>query len=341
MRRKLFLFLAALLGALLWMPAALATTGAPAAAGSSAVEIVAVLLAALALAAAVVLFVAMRRTNQEHERASAEMQRRLREMEAALARRRDEAAGADLGRRVQDLERDVDALDAALTAVERALPRSGAAQPTVTPQPTYGAAAYRPGAPAASVAPVAPIASAAPAPRPVAPVAPVAPAAPVPPPRSAAAAPRGAGARSEEQDLLAAMNRVLSGAESPDRAMQRAFPPAELARVELLHYVRPQRKLQDADYAEFCAYSRINPSNVAVMKTGKYVVPYRISLDAPALADWYDIDRRSDPENAAPHFVLQSLAIARESGETVQNEARESKRLLAVERKGRLVAYNL
>ena len=153
--------------------------------------------------------------------------------------------------------------------------------------------------------------------------------------------PRGAGARSEEQDLLAAMNRVLSGAESPDRAMQRAFPPAELARVELLHYVRPQRKLQDADYAEFCAYSRINPSNVAVMKTGKYVVPYRISLDAPALADWYDIDRRSDPENAAPHFVLQSLAIARESGETVQNEARESKRLLAVERKGRLVAYNL
>ena len=310
MRRKLFLFLAALLGALLWMPAALATTGAPAAAGPSAVEIVAVLLAALALAAAVVLFVAMRRTNQEHERASAEMQRRLRELEAALARRRDEAAGADLGRRVQDLERDVDALDAALTAVERALPRSGAAQPTVTPQPTYGAAAYRPGAPVA-------------------------------PPRSAAAAPRGAGARSEEQDLLAAMNRVLSGAESPDRAMQRAFPPAELARVELLHYVRPQRKLQDADYAEFCAYSRINPSNVAVMKTGKYVVPYRISLDAPALADWYDIDRRSDPENAAPHFVLQSLAIARESGETVQNEARESKRLLAVERKGRLVAYNL
>lgn len=332
MRRKLFLFLAALLGALLWMPAALATTGAPAAAGPSAVEIVAVLLAALALAAAAVLFVAMRRANQEHERASAEMQRRLRELEAALARRRDEAAGADLGRRVQDLERDVDALDAALTAVERALPRSGAAQPTVTPQPTYGAAAYRPGAPAA------PIASAAPAPRPVAPVAP---AAPVPPPRSAAAAPRGAGARSEEQDLLAAMNRVLSGAESPDRAMQRAFPPAELARVELLHYVRPQRKLQDADYAEFCAYSRINPSNVAVMKTGKYVVPYRISLDAPALADWYDIDRRSDPENAAPHFVLQSLAIARESGETVQNEARESKRLLAVERKGRLVAYNL
>lgn len=329
MRRKLFLFLAALLGALLWMPAALATTGAPAAAGPSAVEIVAVLLAALALAAAAVLFVAMRRTNQEHERASAEMQRRLRELEAALARRRDEAAGADLGRRVQDLERDVDALDAALTAVERALPRSGAAQPTVTPQPTYGAAAYRPGAPAA------PIAS---APRPAAPVAPVA---PVPPPRSAAAAPRGAGARSEEQDLLAAMNRVLSGAESPDRAMQRAFPPAELARVELLHYVRPQRKLQDADYAEFCAYSRINPSNVAVMKTGKYVVPYRISLDAPALADWYDIDRRSDPENAAPHFVLQSLAIARESGETVQNEARESKRLLAVERKGRLVAYNL
>ena len=335
MRRKLFLFLAALLGALLWMPAALATTGAPAAAGPSAVEIVAVLLAALALAAAAVLFVAMRRTNQEHERASAEMQRRLRELEAALARRRDEAAGADLGRRVQDLERDVDALDAALTAVERALPRSGAAQPTVTPQPTYGAAAYRPGAPVASGAPVAPIASAAPAPRPVAPVAPVA------PPRSAAAAPRGAGARSEEQDLLAAMNRVLSGAESPDRAMQRAFPPAELARVELLHYVRPQRKLQDADYAEFCAYSRINPSNVAVMKTGKYVVPYRISLDAPALADWYDIDRRSDPENAAPHFVLQSLAIARESGETVQNEARESKRLLAVERKGRLVAYNL
>lgn len=329
MRRKLFLFLAALLGALLWMPAALATTGEPAAAGPSAVEIVAVLLAALALAAAAVLFVAMRRANQEHERASAEMQRRLRELEAALARRRDEAAGADLGRRVQDLERDVDALDAALTAVERALPRSGAAQPTVTPQPTYGAAAYRPGAPAA------PIASAAPAPRPVAPVA------PVPPPRSAAAAPRGAGARSEEQDLLAAMNRVLSGAESPDRAMQRAFPPAELARVELLHYVRPQRKLQDADYAEFCAYSRINPSNVAVMKTGKYVVPYRISLDAPALADWYDIDRRSDPENAAPHFVLQSLAIARESGETVQNEARESKRLLAVERKGRLVAYNL
>ena len=290
------------------------------------------LLAALALAAAAVLFVAMRRANQEHERASAEMQRRLRELEAALARRRDEAAGADLGRRVQDLERDVDALDAALTAVERALPRSGAAQPTVTPQPTYGAAAYRPGAPAASGAPVAS------APRPVAPVAPVA---PVPPPRSAAAAPRGAGARSEEQDLLAAMNRVLSGAESPDRAMQRAFPPAELARVELLHYVRPQRKLQDADYAEFCAYSRINPSNVAVMKTGKYVVPYRISLDAPALADWYDIDRRSDPENAAPHFVLQSLAIARESGETVQNEARESKRLLAVERKGRLVAYNL
>ena len=332
MRRKLFLFLAALLGALLWMPAALATTGAPAAAGPSAVEIVAVLLAALALAAAAVLFVAMRRTNQEHERASAEMQRRLRELEAALARRRDEAAGADLGRRVQDLERDVDALDAALTAVERALPRSGAAQPTVTPQPTYGAAAYRPGAPVASGAPVAPIASAAPAPRPVAPVT---------PPRSAAAAPRGAGARSEEQDLLAAMNRVLSGAESPDRAMQRAFPPAELARVELLHYVRPQRKLQDADYAEFCAYSRINPSNVAVMKTGKYVVPYRISLDAPALADWYDIDRRSDPENAAPHFVLQSLAIARESGETVQNEARESKRLLAVERKGRLVAYNL
>ena len=323
MRRKLFLFLAALLGALLWMPAALATTGAPAAAGPSAVEIVAVLLAALALAAAVVLFVAMRRTNQEHERASAEMQRRLRELEAALARRRDEAAGADLGRRVQDLERDVDALDAALTAVERALPRSGAAQPTVTPQPTYGAAAYRPAAP---------VASGAPAPRPVAPVA---------PPRSAAAAPRSAGARSEEQDLLAAMNRVLSGAESPDRAMQRAFPPAELARVELLHYVRPQRKLQDADYAEFCAYSRINPSNVAVMKTGKYVVPYRISLDAPALADWYDIDRRSDPENAAPHFVLQSLAIARESGETVQNEARESKRLLAVERKGRLVAYNL
>ena len=338
MRRKLFLFLAALLGALLWMPAALATTGAPAAAGPSAVEIVAVLLAALALAAAAVPFVAMRRTNQEHERASAEMQRRLRELEAALARRRDEAAGADLGRRVQDLERDVDALDAALTAVERALPRSGAAQPTVTPQPTYGAAAYRPGAPAASGAPVAPIASAAPAPRPVAPVAPVAPGAP---PRSVAAAPRGAGARSEEQDLLAAMNRVLSGAESPDRAMQRAFPPAELARVELLHYVRPQRKLQDADYAEFCAYSRINPSNVAVMKTGKYVVPYRISLDAPALADWYDIDRRSDPENAAPHFVLQSLAIARESGETVQNEARESKRLLAVERKGRLVAYNL
>ena len=332
MRRKLFLFLAALLGALLWTPAALATTGAPAAAGPSAVEIVAVLLAALALAAAAVLFVAMRRTNQEHERASAEMQRRLRELEAALARRRDEAAGADLGRRVQDLERDVDALDAALTAVERALPRSGAAQPTVTPQPTYGAAAYRP------VAPGAPGASGAPAPRPVAPVAPVA---PVPPPRSAAAAPRGAGARSEEQDLLAAMNRVLSGAESPDRAMQRAFPPAELARVELLHYVRPQRKLQDADYAEFCAYSRINPSNVAVMKTGKYVVPYRISLDAPALADWYDIDRRSDPENAAPHFVLQSLAIARESGETVQNEARESKRLLAVERKGRLVAYNL
>ena len=332
MRRKLFLFLAALLGALLWMPAALATTGEPAAAGTSAVEIVAVLLAALALAAAAVLFVAMRRTNQEHERASAEMQRRLRELEAALARRRDEAAGADLGRRVQDLERDVDALDAALTAVERALPRSGAAQPTVTPQPTYGAAAYRPAAPAAPIAP---------AQRPVAPVAPVAPAAPVPPPRSAAAAPRGAGARSEEQDLLAAMNRVLSGAESPDRAMQRAFPPAELARVELLHYVRPQRKLQDADYAEFCAYSRINPSNVAVMKTGKYVVPYRISLDAPALADWYDIDRRSDPENAAPHFVLQSLAIARESGETVQNEARESKRLLAVERKGRLVAYNL
>lgn len=329
MRRKLFLFLAALLGALLWMPAALATTGAPAAAGTSAVEIVAVLLAALALAAAAVLFAAMRRANQEHERASAEMQRRLRELEAALARRRDEAAGADLGRRVQDLERDVDALDAALTAVERALPRSGAAQPTVTPQPTYGAAAYRPAAPIA------------PAQRPVAPVAPVAPAAPVPPPRSAAAAPRGAGARSEEQDLLAAMNRVLSGAESPDRAMQRAFPPAELARVELLHYVRPQRKLQDADYAEFCAYSRINPSNVAVMKTGKYVVPYRISLDAPALADWYDIDRRSDPENAAPHFVLQSLAIARESGETVQNEARESKRLLAVERKGRLVAYNL
>lgn len=323
MRRKLFLFLAALLGALLWTPAALATTGAPAAAGPSAVEIVAVLLAALALAAAAVLFVAMRRTNQEHERASAEMQRRLRELEAALARRRDEAASADLGRRVQDLERDVDALDAALTAVERALPRSGAAQPTVTPQPTYGAAAYRPGAPVAS------------APRPVAPVAPAA------PPRSAAAASRGAGARSEEQDLLAAMNRVLSGAESPDRAMQRAFPPAELARVELLHYVRPQRKLQDADYAEFCAYSRINPSNVAVMKTGKYVVPYRISLDAPALADWYDIDRRSDPENAAPHFVLQSLAIARESGETVQNEARESKRLLAVERKGRLVAYNL
>lgn len=320
MRRKLFLFLAALLGALLWTPAALATTGAPAAAGPSAVEIVAVLLAALALAAAAVLFAAMRRTNQEHERASAEMQRRLRELEAALARRRDEAAGADLGRRVQDLERDVDALDAALTAVERALPRSGAAQPTVTPQPTYGAAAYRPAAPIA------------PAQRPVAPVA---------PPRSAAAAPRGAGARSEEQDLLAAMNRVLSGAESPDRAMQRAFPPAELARVELLHYVRPQRKLQDADYAEFCAYSRINPSNVAVMKTGKYVVPYRISLDAPALADWYDIDRRSDPENAAPHFVLQSLAIARESGETVQNEARESKRLLAVERKGRLVAYNL
>lgn len=326
MRRKLFLFLAALLGALLWMPAALATTGEPAAAGPSAVEIVAVLLAALALAAAAVLFVAMRRTNQEHERASAEMQRRLRELEAALARRRDEAAGADLGRRVQDLERDVDALDAALTAVERALPRSGAAQPTVTPQPTYGAAAYRPAAPSASGAPSAS------APRP---------AAPVPPPRSAAAAPRGAGARSEEQDLLAAMNRVLSGAESPDRAMQRAFPPAELARVELLHYVRPQRKLQDADYAEFCAYSRINPSNVAVMKTGKYVVPYRISLDAPALADWYDIDRRSDPENAAPHFVLQSLAIARESGETVQNEARESKRLLAVERKGRLVAYNL
>lgn len=149
MRRKLFLFLAALLGALLWMPAALATTGEPAAAGTSAVEIVAVLLAALALAAAAVLFAAMRRANQEHERASAEMQRRLRELEAALARRRDEAAGADLGRRVQDLERDVDALDAALTAVERAAPqRRGAADRD--PQPTYGAAAYRPGAPAAS-----------------------------------------------------------------------------------------------------------------------------------------------------------------------------------------------
>ena len=87
MRRKLFLFLAALLGALLWMPAALATTGAPAAAGPSAVEIVAVLLAALALAAAVVLFVAMRRTNQEHERASAEMQRRWRPRSPAAGTR--------------------------------------------------------------------------------------------------------------------------------------------------------------------------------------------------------------------------------------------------------------
>ena len=327
MRTKRTLFGGIFLGAMLWAPAALATgeseTATTAPATSSALGILALLIAVLALLAAVVLFLALRRADQEHARENAELQRRLRELEAALSRKKDDS-GADMQRRILDLERDVDALDAALAAVERAVPKRSAAVPTVPPQPAYSPeSAHRP-------APVNPSIPNAASPQRAAPV------------RNAAAfAPRAGAPRSEEDDLLAAMNRVLNGAESPDRAMQRAFPQAELGRMELLHYVRPQRKLQDADYAEFCAYSRINPGIASVMKVGKFVVPYRISLDAPALADWYEIERRSDPENAAPHFVLQRLAVAREAGETVQNEARESKHLLTVERKGRLIACNL
>ena len=111
--------------------------------------------------------------------------------------------------------------------------------------------------------------------------------------------------------------------------------------MELLHYVRPQMKMQDAGYAQFCAYDKVNPSNVSLIKAGKTVVTSKLSLNAPAIADWYEVSRQSDKENAAPHMVILAPAVAREGAETVINESHESKRLITVEKKGRLVAYNL
>ena len=279
-------------------------------AGGSVLSVLALCLALLALLCAGVLFVFLRKSNRAMNRRNEELQRRLREMEAAA--RRPETPDAALLRRLENLERGLDALDRALAQVERSLPRRA---PAYAPEPEK---TYTP-------APAPQRDTAAAAPR----------SAPLP------GAGRNADAPSEEERLLRTMNRVLCGAENPDRAMQRAFSKESLRGAELLHYVRPQAKLQDADYAEFCAYSRLNPSLSAVMKMGHFVVPCRISLDAPGLADWYEVERRSDAENPAPHFVLQRLALAQEPGQVVRNESGESKPLLTVARKGRLLACNL
>ena len=90
-------------------------------AGDSVLSVLALCLALLALLCAGVLFVLLRKSNRAMYRRYEELQRRLREMEAAA--RRPETPDAALLRRLENLERGLDALDRALAQVERSLPR--------------------------------------------------------------------------------------------------------------------------------------------------------------------------------------------------------------------------
>ncbi len=306
-RRKRFFGMALLAVGLLPAVTALADADAPEkAAGADPMSGLALIAALLALAVAVVLYLAMRRAVQAGRESASALSRRVKELDAALGRLKSgETAKAGLGQEIARLEQELQDLRREvdlLQSMQQAAPRSAAP----TPPPAY--------------------------PRP-------APAAYAPPPRPATAprAPRAP----EAADEIARFNRVLDGSDSPERAMQKVFTPGEIARMELLHYVRPQMKLQDASYAQFCAYDRINPSNVSLIKAGSYVVPSKLSLNAPAIADWYEVSRLSDKENAAPHMVILTPAQARECPETVINESHESKKRVAVEKKGKLVAYNL
>ena len=140
---------------------------------------------------------------------------------------------------------------------------------------------------------------------------------------------------------LARLNQILDGSDAPERLLQKVYSAAERQRVEMLHYVHPAMKAQNQGYADFCAYGRINPGMVSVMRVGKYVVPYRLSLNGSAIADWYDVAREQDGTNPRPHFKILSPAVAAETGENVINEAGETHRLIRMESKGKLIAYNL
>lgn len=140
---------------------------------------------------------------------------------------------------------------------------------------------------------------------------------------------------------LARLNQILDGSDAPERLLQKVYSAAERQRVEMLHYVHPAMKAQNQGYADFCAYGRINPGMVSVMRVGKYVVPYRLSLNGSAIADWYDVAREQDGTNPRPHFKILSPAVAAETGENVVNEAGETHRLIRMESKGKLIAYNL
>ena len=139
---------------------------------------------------------------------------------------------------------------------------------------------------------------------------------------------------------LARLNQILDGSDAPERLLQKVYSAAERQRVEMLHYVHPAMKAQNQGYADFCAYGRINPGMVSVMRVGKYVVPHRLSLNGSAIADWYDVAREQDGTN--PGRTLRfSPAVAAETGENVVNEAGETHRLIRMESKGKLIAYNL
>lgn len=322
--RKALTAVGSLGGFLLAAPTALADTDPAAAAptASNPIGWIALIVALLALAAAVVLYLGVRRALEQAHEENAALQRRLREMEAGMSRQKNsEPAPSGLEARLDSLERAVEDLNGALQSLERSARAAQAFRPTVPQQPTYSGGRTTPPAPAAPSRAAAPTQAAAPQRVP-----------------QSFARPAVSAAKSDE---IERMNRVLDGSDSPERALQKLFSPQELGRMEFLHYVRPQLKMQDAGYAQFCAYTRVNPSNVSLIKMGSYVVPSKLSLNASAIADWYEITRRSDPENAAPHMVILEPATAREESETVTNESHESKRLITVEKKGRLLACNL
>lgn len=265
---------------------------------------VALALAVLSILIAIVVFLGARKAAQQNHAEIAAMTRRITELKGELSHRGDNGA-ADAQARLTRVEQVLDEVDYAVQKLEhaqRTAPAQPAPQIMVPTQPTYARSA---------------------------------------PAAAAAFAPPPARRQAAEPDALTQFNRALDGSAVPDRAMQKVFSQNQLAHMELLHYVRPSLKMQDAGYAQFCAYERINPSNVALVKLGQHVVPSKLSLNQPAIGDWYDISRQTDKENAAPHMVISTLAIAEESGETVVNESHESKKLIRVQKKGKLVAYNM
>ena len=286
----------------------------------------ALVVAVLALIVAIALFLISSMNNARLCSEVSALQRRLKETETDRAR---SGGGADnydqlaqMSQRMTRIENAVDDLERDFQHLEQHAAQRPAARPAPA-QPVYAPPQARPvQQPRPAFAQQNPYAQ------------------PVRPAVNAPAQPVRPAAPTADAEL-ARLNQILDGSDAPERLLQKVYSAAERQHVEMLHYVHPAMKAQNQGYADFCAYGRINPGMVSVMRVGKYVVPYRLSLNGSAIADWYDVAREQDGTNPRPHFKILSPAVAAETGENVVNEAGETHRLIRMESKGKLIAYNL